>query len=550
MALEMAAGWTPLYKPSEMTTIIRQQPGFLTSPYADHPERQRSLSALFTYMWRLLSPEDQRVLSVMAVFADGANREATKEVIQASPLTLNALLQRGLLSIDQNSRLLYHPLMRAFAREQLNSDLPRLAAAQERHAVFHADLLATTFASSGRIPFPAKALDIIELELNNILLAWRWAIDNNRFDLLLNRLEKLYEFFSRRGRVEEAEILLDETIGLLKANPGTTPDYLPLLGHLYKQLGQLNNKRGHWQLSRQNLEQGLAIMKAAGEEKSSQFAQGQTFLAYSLAWQGDTLAAFSIINDAITALTHSSDPIYLVDALLAKSTIHHLDGDLLLAEETCYQALRIAQKARDALGEAKSLANLGYIEVQQDKFDAALAAWQQCLPIFREQVFSQAVSQTLNNIGYIHVLRSEFDAALPLLQEALALAKQIGIPGIEAEVLDSLGSAVYGKKDFVAARHYYIAALDLVRQVGDERKSVDYLLSVARAYIGDNQWLKAFPILHVLDGYPLNPPSRAQQIAELLQGAHAELPADALSRLVVQSAQFDVMSLASAVVAE
>ncbi|MBX3002155.1 MAG: AAA family ATPase [Caldilineaceae bacterium] len=71
LAIELAASWVRVMSCAEIRQNLREGLDLLTTPLRNLPERHRSIHALFNQSWRLLSPEEQRVLRGVSVFQGG-----------------------------------------------------------------------------------------------------------------------------------------------------------------------------------------------------------------------------------------------------------------------------------------------------------------------------------------------------------------------------------------------------------------------------------------------------------------------------------------------
>lgn len=547
LGIELAAAWVTLYTPAEIAGMIQRQPDFLASSYTDYPDRHHSLQTLFTNMWQLLSEEEQRVFGSMAIFIGDAGRDAVRHVIKAHDTVLTVLLQRGLIRMDSNNRFSCHPLMREMARKQISGHLEQTSL-QEAYCVYYADKLTQLFPSPGSTPPQKEALQAAEMDLDNLLSAWHWAVSTYRTDLLIGRLERLVEFFSHRERLQEGEILLSDALAHLQsaAPEHKTAEQVALLGRLQKYLGQLNHKRGHFQLAQRNLEQALDLLRTTSTVPDSEFALGQVFLAYSLALQKPSPLALNLVQQAVTALRNTPERVYLVDALLTESSIHHLENDLTAAQALCQEALQTAKQARYALGIAKALTNLGYMAAMQGKLLEAKAAWEQCLVIFRAETAWRSVAQVLNNLGYASVLERDFRQAEQFLLESLALTRQLGLVSVEAYVLDSLGRAAFETRSFSVARQYYMQALQLVLETGYERKCLDYFLRIAAADL-EASFHKYVPSLLVfVQQHPSCSSPQQQEASDLQRRLQEQIATEEMQRLTQLSLGETVQAVAQA----
>jgi predicted ATPase len=141
LAIELAAARTRLLPPAALVDHLDERLDVLSSGAVDLPERQRTLRAAIDWSYRLLAPDEQRLLDRLSVFA----REATIEAVEAvcgepdGPdvlETLASLLEKSLListASDGEPRLQLLNTVRTYAAERLaeRGEVGRIA---DRHA--------------------------------------------------------------------------------------------------------------------------------------------------------------------------------------------------------------------------------------------------------------------------------------------------------------------------------------------------------------------------------------------------------------------------------
>ena len=83
--------------------------------------RHRSLSAAFNVSWQMLTPDEQRLFSVLSVFRGGFDLKAAQEIAGATPEMLAALVNQSLLRFNPTSgRYEMYEALRQYAGEQLS----------------------------------------------------------------------------------------------------------------------------------------------------------------------------------------------------------------------------------------------------------------------------------------------------------------------------------------------------------------------------------------------------------------------------------------------
>jgi predicted ATPase len=141
LAIELAAARTRLLPPAALLDHLDERLDVLSSGAVDLPERQRTLRAAIDWSYRLLEPEEQRLLARLSVFARDVSIAAV-EAVCGEPdgpdvlETLASLLEKSLListASDGEPRLQLLNTVRAYAAERL-ADRGETGTIADRHA--------------------------------------------------------------------------------------------------------------------------------------------------------------------------------------------------------------------------------------------------------------------------------------------------------------------------------------------------------------------------------------------------------------------------------
>jgi predicted ATPase len=141
LAIELAAARTRLLSPSALLARLEERLDILSDGALDLPERQRTLRATIEWSYRLLAPEEQRLLDRLSVFAGPATLEAV-EAVCADPddadvlEPLSSLLEKSLLQstgADDVPRIQLLHTVRRYAAER-HAERGGTATVADRHA--------------------------------------------------------------------------------------------------------------------------------------------------------------------------------------------------------------------------------------------------------------------------------------------------------------------------------------------------------------------------------------------------------------------------------
>ncbi len=205
LAILLAAAWTRLLSPAEIASQITEHSlELLESRSQDLPERQRSMRAVFESSWRLLDKEEKGILAALSVFRGGFSAEAAAQVAGASLSSLAGLAGKSLIQRNPNGRFEIHDLLRQFAAEKL-STLPGVEySVRDRHSRYFSDFLAQR---CERINLIIERATIQETgrEIDNLRLAWDWAVDHGQVEIMENCHTPLTRFLVSQGQFLEGK---------------------------------------------------------------------------------------------------------------------------------------------------------------------------------------------------------------------------------------------------------------------------------------------------------------------------------------------------------
>ena len=202
LGIELAAAWAELLSPAEIVAEIRHSLDFLETDLSNIPDRQRSIRLIFESTWSRMTLAEQEVFQQLSVFRGGFSRQAAQNVAGASLRTLMSLVNKSLLRPDLTGRYQIHELLRQFAAEHLAQNPTAEAAVRDRHCTYYAAFLHQKEADlHGQKQ--AQALTEIEIEEDNVRVAWQWAVPHDKLQEMDLAMESLCEYFRIRGRIDE-----------------------------------------------------------------------------------------------------------------------------------------------------------------------------------------------------------------------------------------------------------------------------------------------------------------------------------------------------------
>ncbi|MBI3151174.1 MAG: AAA family ATPase, partial [Chloroflexi bacterium] len=140
LAIELASAWGRHHSCEQIASLISKDLDFLESPYANAPEKHRSLRVVFERSWSLLTAAEQIAFAQLSVFHGGFTLEAAQAVIGESRLVAD-LTDKSLIQRQPDERFYIHPLLQQYAAEKLAALSDALENAMTRHTGFYFDFL-------------------------------------------------------------------------------------------------------------------------------------------------------------------------------------------------------------------------------------------------------------------------------------------------------------------------------------------------------------------------------------------------------------------------
>lgn len=442
LGIELAAAWVRLLTPADIVSEMQQDYDFLESASRNVTERHRTLRAVFDYSWRLLNLKEQQTLRHLAVFRGGISKEALKAVTGASLATLASLVDKTLLQMGTNQRFIHHPVLLPYAVEKLAEDPQEEKSLREKHGRYFLDLVAAQ-GKALRGAQQKEALKIIDLELENIRPAWRWAAEQSQDALITQVAEALRLFYDQRGLIQEGLDLFTTVIEEANLEGDAS------LGHLKVNRAYFYILLGHYDQAEKDGEEGLSLLRPL------QDASG------------------------------------IMSGLNALASVQNRFGRYDRVREYLFEGLMLAEQHEDKELTASFLSNLGLLESLLGKLDQAKDYLERGLLLARETSnYSQTVF-ILNNLGNLALGAEQSGEAKAHLEEGLALAKDLGMQRLVPFFLANLGIAAHKLADYDYAVMLCEEALGLVRRSGERWFEAGILTQLAKSSIAQADYLKA-----------------------------------------------------------
>jgi predicted ATPase len=376
LGILLSASWLAMLTPEEIADEIQQGMDFLESDMSDLPDRHRSIRAVFDYSWNLMTDNERAVFAKLSIFRGGFTREAAQQVANANLRTLMTLMNKSLIRRDANNgRYEVHELLRQYGHEQLveSGTQDETSTAYSKH---YSELLAkleNKLKGHGQVP----ALSKIDLDFENVRLAWTSAISKGDGHTINTMLEALYWYCTFRSRFLEGLELFRQARQKFHANsdqadlvagrlsthfPESTDDPLPIYERALAIARHHNDKLEEawclrligYHLSHGNIdphkgnrifEESIMAFQALGDEYTAAVVMDDLSWGYSMI--GDFPNRLKYAQRSVNLRKTIGDEIGTANALRNLGGALFTNGDTVKAEQAWQEGLTMAIRLGD-----------------------------------------------------------------------------------------------------------------------------------------------------------------------------------------------------------
>jgi predicted ATPase/DNA-binding SARP family transcriptional activator len=455
LAIELSAAWTRALSCAELRRDLEQSLTFLESPWADRPQRHRSLAATFNYSWRLLTNEEQETLARLSVFQGDFDRAAAAQVAGASLPLLTSLVDKSLLrQVEEgNDRYHLHDLIREFAAARLAAVPDEEAATHGRHGRYYTGWLGQLTRHIGSEQ-QHEALTKVGQEIENVRAAYLWAVEQRVVEAIGDSLTVLIYFYEMVGPFREAERMFSLAVASLEPDDAPAASLPPA---------------------------EMRVLAAALTCQSWYCMRlGQAAQATALAHRA--LAMSRRLED-------QEGEAFVLDALGAAYLVQ---GDLVMARKYLEECVSLAEKIRHHV---KWGANSMLARIALNKGDLARARRhvEASLALARQRNEPWAIAGTLRGLANVAIAAGDLAEAESLLQESLALYQAIKVRWRQADIFISLARIAVRRGDYAQAIAHYQESLALVREAGERNRMAEISSLLGEAYLALDELGEAGP---------------------------------------------------------
>lgn len=473
LAIVLGAAQMGFLTPEELLAECQANLDLLESVWADLPERQRGVRAIFTYSWQQLDEGLKQIFQKLAVFQSGFTLAAARQVVGASITQIRRLCGQSLLLQVGPDRYQLHELLRQFGAEKLTAS-GEAQSVQERYMQFYLAWLAEkSDALQGVQPFATVVA--LNPDFNNFRQAWLYAVEQQAVPSFVKSYQGLTLYYRLQGLYQEGADIFGAAAQalqphlMLEGQTTTDIQYREAYGLLLATQSSFSVRLGNFAQALQQAKTAMAHAEAMPPARIERYAIQATSCyvwAECLFWTHDRDSAYSKINEALVLAQQSTDQALIADCFCLRGHIHFLRNHYAEMAVDTQRALAIASATRNAQKEGYYLSQLGNVNSFTGELLMAKGylekALQICISIDNEwnkhDIYA-CLCKTLITMG-------EYSVAEQYGLQALHFFSNIG-SRIEAECAHRLLGGLYNKLGLYQAADQQLAqAMQLAQVMG------------------------------------------------------------------------------------
>ncbi len=415
LAIELAAVWAKVLTADEILAELQDCIDFLQTDLQDVPDRHRSIRAVFNGSWNLLNQTERLILTRLAIFRDGFDRDASTIVADTSLTTLIDLRDKSLLLVTTDGRYTMHPLIREMTHKHLEADTEAYRQLNQKHSEYYATLT-QTLADDLRSGKQIAALQHIQIELQNIRAGWAWAVAEADSNLVGKYLPGLALYYQMKGQTQQGFDLLSLPEKQRHALSNATVVKIDLLRG-WMQIMLWKNSEGVetiWNAinQREILPDWLGMVLVPAINHPEHF--GERYEA--------------LIKLTRTSLANVQDTWHRGWLLKALGEYHFVAKDYESAATFLQQSADCFQQLEDGWASTWAYGNLGRALVNIERYEEANRIFLKSIEICREIGDTSGWADLINKRAELALVQKNYGATKQILLEGFQVVLQYNIP--------------------------------------------------------------------------------------------------------------------------
>lgn len=466
LAIELAASRIRSLSAEEIESRLHSRFRLLTGSSRDAMPRQQTLRALIDWSFDLLDECERLLFERLSVFSGGWTLEAAEYVCSSPELedfevldVMTSLIDKSLVTvqdIDEQRRYLYLESVREYALERLTGSEGELYV-RRRHCEYYAKIsFDPSLAGSLATPIPISEL---KQDLPNLRAAFEFDADSAAPLHAMQVFVGNCRWMIDDGRLAEANDWADRLYDKRKA-----PELKGIRRHFLALAGWTTHVEFRTDVARSYF---LELFEFADEGSLDRVRALNGLGLIAQYHDHDFLAAvkcFARTRDLCTEDSMLRD--HAVAELNFGSASRHL-GRYDDAVASCKSAFRGFEALNDSSGQCKSAIAMGRTYLAQCKFDEAEVQIDLSAKISREAEHWHSLASVLIVKGTLFVELEKWDDAIAVYNDAIALLNGHGIRVARSIALSGMAWSFAARGEIDRALDYAFDAIRLIRLPGE-----------------------------------------------------------------------------------
>lgn len=420
LAIELAAAWLKGLSTAQIADEMQRSLDFLATTARNVEERHRSIRAAFDQSWKLLSQDERQTFARLSVFRGGFDREAAEQVAGAGLPLLAALVEKSLVQRQASRRYEIHELLRQFGEDKLAA-LDDTRQARHIHSRYYAE-----FVREREVDLKGRSqidgLDALELDFENVRVAWDWAVEARDFDILHAMADGLLWFGVFRSRQHNVNALYQHALGEVS---GDDAEYL--IARIVVRQNHLLLWEGAPSILADRLEAKLRVVRQLGTESEAAICATLLALFLSSVEQTQFRRALELAQEALAYFQRVDDRFHLAHALHAIAFVYYYQGDRPRAMQIARECAQLRRATGDRYGTARIVLLIAAEAYSIPDYEKAEVFNREVRDIWISLKSWNFIAFVNVNLAYLAIFRGDFEAAHSLTDEALRIARDVGI---------------------------------------------------------------------------------------------------------------------------
>lgn len=540
LAIELAASWLNVLSVEEILKELGEDINLLETSTRDIPARHQSVKVVFDYSWALLTQEQQRVLSSLAIFQGGFEREAAQYITGASTRNLLELVGKSLLRRQVTGRFDLHPLVHQYAREKLLLFPGLHDEVIGKHSRYYIDLANAQFARLKQGD-QKDALLTLDRDITNFKLAGSRAIQEQVFAGLIMFCDVMEIYHGQHNKLVEGDAYFKYLLGFLDEGQVS---HFALLAGLWGNQAWSSYRLGDYNKANTLSRRAIDLLRQINDRQN--LMQRLNTLAISNRRLGNLEVARVSLEEAIQLAREEDRQHLLAGYLQNLANLEADEGNAKKAESLYREALHLNQQLYNHRVVVSTLNNLGLLLLEQGKLEEGRKLQVEALDIATSMGFQQSIPHILNNLGRVNIGLKQYSEAQKSLEEALDIAKKSGDGYLKVVTLTNLAALAGKQANPMLAERLFREALQASTHDTPSQELIFTLKEIALYFLEHNKKMDAISLLSFILEFNATPPYEVGQIKALLKSLESDIPKKRFQEAAFLSKSFKFKGLVQA----